>query len=366
MPPVEYFQPLGHRLSAIELSTRLEQIQQNHALDAQGYLTAGSVRSLRSGTTIRISNASAQGLEILETGDSKDRYFVVGHHYVGINNLPSAAQNTINTLLGELWPNAKTDTPNDSKKSAAEQSDGKASKAKLQTNNKPLPPVTITDWNGQRQQLGLNPIDHAPSHGEWTALAERSRTLGFAHHSSLIPIDLPWSPRPLAKPQISGPVSAFVVGPDGSTSAGDNPIYTDAYGRIKVAFHFQNDDTQANVSAWVRVVQRMAGKGRGMHITPRIGHEVLVSFLLGDPDAPVVTGSLYNGQGEGDDSYSPASQSLGGDNQATSNSDQSSVFGQSGNLIAAAQGNHMGESTGSDLGISPMLFRVPIWQSDEQ
>ncbi len=91
------------------------------------------------------------------------------------------------------------------------------------------------------------------------------------------------------KPVVQGPQTAFVVG-----KAGEE-IWTDKYGRVKVQFHWDrvgaNDE---NSSCWVRVAQGWAGKGWGAFTLPRIGMEVVVSFLEGDPDRPLVTGCVYN------------------------------------------------------------------------
>jgi type VI secretion system secreted protein VgrG len=100
----------------------------------------------------------------------------------------------------------------------------------------------------------------------------------------------PYRPlRSVPKPVVRGPQTAIVVG-----KAGEE-IWTDKYGRIKVQFHWdrvgQNDE---NSSCWVRVAQGWAGKGWGAMAVPRIGMEVVVSFLEGDPDRPLVTGCLYN------------------------------------------------------------------------
>jgi type VI secretion system secreted protein VgrG len=95
--------------------------------------------------------------------------------------------------------------------------------------------------------------------------------------------------RTTPKPIVQGPQTAFVVGP-----AGDE-IHTDEYGRIKVQFHWDRvGEEDENSSCWVRVAQPWAGKNWGAIFTPRIGQEVVVSFLEGDPDHPLVTGSVYN------------------------------------------------------------------------
>jgi type VI secretion system secreted protein VgrG len=98
--------------------------------------------------------------------------------------------------------------------------------------------------------------------------------------------------RPLpvtAKPVVHGPQTAMVVG-----KAGEE-IWTDKYGRVKVQFHWDRlGKEDENSSCWLRVAQGWAGKGWGAMSVPRIGMEVIVSFLDGDPDRPLVTGCVYN------------------------------------------------------------------------
>ena len=96
-------------------------------------------------------------------------------------------------------------------------------------------------------------------------------------------------PRVTPKPVVAGVQTAIVVGSSG------NEIETDKYGRIKVQFFWDrvgsNDEKS---SCWVRVAQPWAGAGYGMFSLPRVGHEVVVQFVDGDPDRPLVTGSVYN------------------------------------------------------------------------
>ena len=81
-----------------------------------------------------------------------------------------------------------------------------------------------------------------------------------------------------------------------SGPAGDE-IYTDKYGRVKVQFHWDRDGKKdENSSCWIRVSQPWAGKGWGAVSTPRIGQEVIVDFLEGDPDQPIITGRVYNAE----------------------------------------------------------------------
>ena len=92
------------------------------------------------------------------------------------------------------------------------------------------------------------------------------------------------------KPTIAGPQTAIVVG-----KAGED-IWTDQYGRVKVQFHWDREGkSDENSSCWVRVAQYWAGSRFGSIHIPRIGQEVMVEFLEGDPDRPIVTGRVYNG-----------------------------------------------------------------------
>lgn len=98
-------------------------------------------------------------------------------------------------------------------------------------------------------------------------------------------------PRNAIKPRIPGTQTAVVVGKSGEE------IWTDKYGRIKVQFHWdQLGKNDENSSCWIRVAQGWAGKNWGAMWLPRIGQEVVVAFLDGDPDRPLIVGSVYNGQ----------------------------------------------------------------------
>ena len=99
------------------------------------------------------------------------------------------------------------------------------------------------------------------------------------------------SQRNTPKPIVQGPQTAVVVGPSG------DEIYTDEYGRVKVQFHWDRlGEKNENSSCWMRVSQVHAGKGFGGIDIPRIGEEVIVSCLEGDPDQPIITGRVYNGE----------------------------------------------------------------------
>ncbi|MDH3349937.1 MAG: type VI secretion system tip protein VgrG [Gammaproteobacteria bacterium] len=88
---------------------------------------------------------------------------------------------------------------------------------------------------------------------------------------------------------VRGPQTAVVVGP------GDQEIWTDKFGRVKVQFHWDRDGKKDEKSScWVRVAHALAGQNFGFVSVPRIGQEVVIDFLEGDPDQPIITGSVYN------------------------------------------------------------------------
>lgn len=97
------------------------------------------------------------------------------------------------------------------------------------------------------------------------------------------PLTTPW-------PQVPGLQTAVVTGPSGEE------IYTDEHGRIKVQFHWDRDGKKdENTTCWVRCVMPWTGKNWGMISVPRIGNEVVIQFEEGDPDRPICTGMIYNG-----------------------------------------------------------------------
>ncbi|BBA35859.1 type VI secretion protein VgrG1 [Methylocaldum marinum] len=117
---------------------------------------------------------------------------------------------------------------------------------------------------------------------------------GDAFHCTLTALDSrqPYRPpRKTRKPFVQGPQTAVVVGPPGEE------IYTDRHGRVKVQFHWDREGQRnENSSCWLRVSQPWAGQGWGTVAIPRIGQEVIVDFLEGDPDQPLITGRVYNAQ----------------------------------------------------------------------
>jgi type VI secretion system secreted protein VgrG len=120
----------------------------------------------------------------------------------------------------------------------------------------------------------------------------RSGEGGFAYqnHFSCFPVALPFRPpRVTPIPTVRGTQTAVVVGPPGAE------ILTDKYGRVRVQFHWDREGkNDTDSSCWVRVAQPIAGRRWGASFWPRIGQEVIVDFLEGDPDQPIIVGSVYN------------------------------------------------------------------------
>ncbi|WP_194439834.1 type VI secretion system tip protein VgrG, partial [Vibrio fluminensis] len=111
----------------------------------------------------------------------------------------------------------------------------------------------------------------------------------YNNQFKVIPADKTWRAEPQPKPQVDGPMIAIVVGPEGEE------IYCDEHGRVKLHFpwdRYSGGNEQS--SCWVRVSQGWAGAQYGFMAVPRIGHEVIVEFLHGDPDQPIITGRTYH------------------------------------------------------------------------
>ena len=116
--------------------------------------------------------------------------------------------------------------------------------------------------------------------------------LAFSSSFTAIPFDTPYRPeRTSESPKAYGYESAVVVGPAGEE------IFTDKYGRVKVQFFWDRRGKKDDKSScWVRVSTVWAGKGWGVINSPRIGQEVLIAYINGDPEDPIIVGRLYNAE----------------------------------------------------------------------
>jgi type VI secretion system secreted protein VgrG len=139
-----------------------------------------------------------------------------------------------------------------------------------------------------RQYL-LTGIVHEASQS--TGLAGEGEGFAYRNELTCIPHEVPFRPpRDTPRPIMRGTQTAVVVGPS------SEEIYTDKHSRVKVQFHWDRDGRKdENSSCWIRVGQLWAGSGWGAVYIPRIGQEVIVDFLDGDPDRPIVIGAVYHG-----------------------------------------------------------------------
>ena len=141
----------------------------------------------------------------------------------------------------------------------------------------------------ENQEYLLTAVRHEAVEGSYEGNGQPTY---YRNRFTCIPARVPFRPaRTTPRPVVEGPQTAVVVGPKGEE------IYTDKYGRVKVQFFWDRQGKKdENSSCWIRVAENWAGKNWGMIFNPRIGQEVIVDFLEGDPDRPVITGRVYNAQ----------------------------------------------------------------------
>jgi type VI secretion system secreted protein VgrG len=145
--------------------------------------------------------------------------------------------------------------------------------------------------DGSGAGLGGEYVVTGVRHGGLRVASGTNVTFYYGNQFTAIPSVLPFRPAVRTpKPRATGPSSAVVVG-----LSGQDP-YVDKYGRVKVRFDWgRKGHSSGNTSVWIRVAQPYAGKSYGMTFLPGVGHEVVVDFLDGDPDRPIIVGSVHNG-----------------------------------------------------------------------
>ncbi|EEQ9043362.1 type VI secretion system tip protein VgrG, partial [Escherichia coli] len=155
-------------------------------------------------------------------------------------------------------------------------------------------------WPGRRIVLTGHPqanlnrewqVVASELHGEQPQAVPGRQGAGTAleNHFAVIPADRTWRPQPLLKPLVDGPQSAVVTGPAGEE------IFCDEHGRVRVRFNWDRyNPADQDSSCWIRVAQAWAGTGFGHLAIPRVGQEVIVDFLNGDPDQPIIMGRTYH------------------------------------------------------------------------
>ncbi len=154
--------------------------------------------------------------------------------------------------------------------------------------------VDVTDHyrKDMNQKWMLTAVYHQCSMGEAYGSGGNDEGFFYTNTFECIPADVPFRPtRVTPKPSVQGCQTAVVTGPAGEE------IYTEKYGRVKVQFHWDRlGKKNENSSCWIRVSHPWAGKGWGGISIPRIGQEVIVDFLEGDPDQPIIVGRVYHAE----------------------------------------------------------------------
>jgi len=150
--------------------------------------------------------------------------------------------------------------------------------------------LTDHDRRDQNGTYLITSVTHSAQEGGFYSGIGGTQEATYDNTFTAIPYSVPFRPpRITPKPVVYGSQTAIVVGPSGEE------IYTDKYGRVKVQFHWDRlGQYNEKSSCWIRVSQPWAGKGWGAIWIPRIGQEVIVDFLEGDPDRPIITGRVYN------------------------------------------------------------------------
>jgi uncharacterized protein involved in type VI secretion and phage assembly len=273
LPALESFDVPGQYAYADSGQARRYADLQKEGHEARSQLWRGrsNLRTLRAGTRLTVIGAplsrlggtgtsatgtSATGTSATGTSATGMSAFTgVRVTSVGINNLPTKAQDALAELFG------------------------------------PIPEL-------------LEETVRAAVPGDFALALAQARTSGYGNCFEAVPRDVVWRPRrdggdgrQHPRPTASGAQTAIVVGPDGSdTPSGADELYCDRLGRVRIRFHWQDG---GDATCWVRVAQRLAGDGIGSQFLPRIGQEVMVQFIENDIDRPLIVGALYNGQGEG-------------------------------------------------------------------
>ncbi|RBP34018.1 type VI secretion system secreted protein VgrG [Marinobacter pelagius] len=158
-------------------------------------------------------------------------------------------------------------------------------------------PLTDHDNEALNREWLITAVTHTGKQPQ--ALEEESGQQPTTYHNffNVVPADRTWRPRSTHKPLMDGPQIAIVTGPEGEE------IHCDEHGRVKVRLPWdrrlrpsevESGKNDEHSSAWLRVSQGWAGGQYGFMALPRIGHEVIVSFLDGDPDQPIITGRTYH------------------------------------------------------------------------
>ena len=277
-PRLEQYRPAPAYSYATRAQADRAGVLAQEAIEARHktWLGRSTVRTLRAGQRFRLSDSP---LDVLGASPERSTFLAISVTSAGINNLPKDLSAHIAERGGTTGPE--------------------------------LLPAWVDD-----------------------AVRAQVAATGYANAFEAIRADVPWRPAPLPRPKAPGPLTATVVGADGSsTPTAGAEIHTDRLGRIRIRHDFQ---PEGEGSTWVRVMQPFAGAGMGLQFTPRIGQEVLLNFIDDDLERPFVVAALYTGRGEGGINPTPGGQT------SSSNQSDPGVFAQSSDHRPSGQGNLTG------------------------
>jgi type VI secretion system secreted protein VgrG len=259
----------------------------SHAKLSRGQWTEESVSSWRAGGEIQSSRYVLNDFNFEKTSSS------VSGGLLATANIAAGFKQQEYEMYDYPGKYEAVANGNSLARAAIERQHGQCERIEAQTNARGLHPgglFTLADHprDDQNRDYLITSTSYEFATNEYASGGDSQFV--FACRLGAIGKEYPYRPpRTTPKPIVQGPQTAMVVG-----KAGEE-IFTDKYGRVKVQFHWdrlgKNDE---NSSCWVRVAQGWAGKGWGAMAIPRIGMEVVVSFLEGDPDRPLITGCVYN------------------------------------------------------------------------
>ncbi len=289
---LEWFEPLGHGglLNQAHAQFQATLLMQAAQASAETFIGRGNVRTFRSGTRFTLREMSPLG----PSGEAGfEPVFALDRvEHVGVNNLPGQNDASLADRLGALDDFLCFE---DEDPSAAGFEAGATDDFHLEYG---------LGHEGTRDRGDAEIGVGRPE----AAVLARAHDVGYANRFRAVRCDRPWRALPPAArgARLAGAASAvgvhtaIVTNAEGAIEAsGEDEIYRNARGDVRVRFHWQSDGEGLAKSRWARVAQRQAGAGMGMSFVPRIGQEVLVRFLDEDIDQPLIVGALYNGRGEG-------------------------------------------------------------------
>ncbi|MBA3597386.1 MAG: type VI secretion system tip protein VgrG [Methylibium sp.] len=355
-PRLEAYEPARAYAFATPVQAQCAATLSQEAIEARNktWLGCATVRSFTAGTSFELTGSPLDTLASLGQNEPERRFLLTAVIHAGINNLPK----DIGQRIAGVPHAPRFDAHGFDDDSFAAGGFGAG------------------DFS--------EPAEPADLLAPWVGAEVRAQAAatGYGNRFEALDAHVPWRPaltdeagrRLNNRPTAQGPLTATVVGADGSShGSGAEQIHTDRLGRIRIRHDFQ---PPGEASTWVRVMQRWAGAGMGCQFIPRIGQQVLVGFMDNDIERPLVIGALYDGRGEGGVPATPGGKAAHGAAQGRSNagdgargnvhadkdtsaaSAASAVFSHSADHRPAGQGNTTGGHAPPWHGASPAALEA--------